>query len=274
MNCKVLLILSCAALAVADSRERYFYRPPRFSAEDASREASSSSVEVRPIVRSSGSSEEFVYRAPRASSEESSRESYESSEAQYAFNYAVKDESSENDFGHAESREGDHTQGSYYVHLPDSRLQKVTYRVEGDSGYVADVSYEGEAQFPESYERYESNESDESFEVRRYTPPRRVFTARDSNESDESVEVPRFTTPRPRRVYSAPDSDESFEAPRRVYAAPDSNESFEAPRIVYGVPDSNESVEAPRRVYGVPDSNESVEAPRRAYGVPDSNESF
>ncbi|XP_066948504.1 uncharacterized protein [Macrobrachium rosenbergii] len=256
MNAKVLLFLSCAALAAADSRERYFYRPPQFSSEDLSQE-SSRSVEVQNIVRSSGSSEEFVFRPRRASSEEASRESYESSEAQYTFNYAVKDESSENDFGHAESREGEHTQGSYYVHLPDSRLQKVTYSVDGGSGYVADVSYEGEAQFPESYERYESNESDESFEVRRYTPPRRVFTARDSTESDESFEAPRFTTARPRRVFSARDSDESFEAPRRVYAAPDSNESFEAPRIVYGVPDSNESVEAPRRAYGVPDSNES-----------------
>ncbi|XP_076059590.1 cuticle protein 19.8-like [Oratosquilla oratoria] len=69
--------------------------------------------------------------------------------AKYDFNYAVKDEYSGNDFGHQESRDGYDTQGSYYVHLPDGRLQRVTYTVNGDSGFVAEVTYEGEAHFPE-----------------------------------------------------------------------------------------------------------------------------
>ncbi|XP_045106738.1 cuticle protein 7-like [Portunus trituberculatus] len=70
----------------------------------------------------------------------------------YDYNYAVKDEYSGNDFGAQEARDGYDTQGSYYVQLPDGRLQKVTYTVNGDSGFVADVTYEGEAQYPqESY---------------------------------------------------------------------------------------------------------------------------
>ncbi|XP_047471420.1 cuticle protein 7-like [Penaeus chinensis] len=69
--------------------------------------------------------------------------------AQYDFNYAVKDDYSGNDFGHQETRNDYDTQGSYYVLLPDGRLQKVAYTVNGDSGYVAEVSYEGEAQYPE-----------------------------------------------------------------------------------------------------------------------------
>ncbi|XP_042893526.1 pro-resilin-like, partial [Penaeus japonicus] len=69
--------------------------------------------------------------------------------AKYDYNYAVEDHYSGNDFGHQEARDGYNTQGSYYVLLPDGRLQKVTYTVNGDSGFVAEVSYEGEAKYPE-----------------------------------------------------------------------------------------------------------------------------
>ncbi|XP_066948533.1 pro-resilin-like [Macrobrachium rosenbergii] len=75
-------------------------------------------------------------------------ESFESGEGKYDFNWAVRDESSENDFGHQEARDGESTKGSYYVRLPDGRLQTVKYFVEGDSGYVAEVNYDGEARFP------------------------------------------------------------------------------------------------------------------------------
>merc|ERR1712128_122290 len=68
--------------------------------------------------------------------------------AKYDFNYAVKDDYSGNDFGHNEARNGYDTEGSYYVLLPDGRLQTVTYTVNGDSGFVAEVTYEGEAQYP------------------------------------------------------------------------------------------------------------------------------
>ncbi|KAG7166356.1 Pro-resilin-like 37 [Homarus americanus] len=68
--------------------------------------------------------------------------------AQYSFDWAVNDAPSGNDFGHEETRNGDNTQGSYYVQLPDGRLQRVTYTVNGGSGYVAEVTYQGEAQYP------------------------------------------------------------------------------------------------------------------------------
>nr|XP_027206655.1 cuticle protein 19.8-like [Penaeus vannamei] len=64
--------------------------------------------------------------------------------AQYDFNYAVQDNIG-NDFGHQESRNGYDTQGTYYVQLPDGRLQKVTYTVNGDSGFIAEVGLPGEA---------------------------------------------------------------------------------------------------------------------------------
>ncbi|XP_069956563.1 cuticle protein 8-like [Cherax quadricarinatus] len=72
----------------------------------------------------------------------------QTSHPKYDFNYAVKDDPSGNDFGHQESRDGYNTQGTYYVLLPDGRLQRVSYTVNGDSGYVAQVEYEGKAQYP------------------------------------------------------------------------------------------------------------------------------
>ncbi|XP_068210405.1 pro-resilin-like [Palaemon carinicauda] len=128
-----LVVLGLVALVAADSFERY--APPR--------------------RYSSGSSESF-----------------ESSEAQYNFNWAVNHAPSRNDFGHQEARDGDNTQGSYYVQLPDGRLQKVAFHVDGDDGYIADVTYSGEAQFPDS-----NSASFESREAPRY------FYGSGSNES-------------------------------------------------------------------------------------------
>ncbi|XP_047471396.1 cuticle protein 19.8-like [Penaeus chinensis] len=68
--------------------------------------------------------------------------------ARYDFNYAAKDDYSGNDFGHQEARDGYDTQGTYYVQLPDGRLQTVNYNVNGDSGFLADVAYQGKAQYP------------------------------------------------------------------------------------------------------------------------------
>ncbi|XP_069163835.1 cuticle protein 21-like [Procambarus clarkii] len=66
--------------------------------------------------------------------------------ARYSFSWKVKDDASGNDFGQDETRDGPNTQGSYYVLLPDGRLEKVTYTVNGDSGYVAQVTYEDQVQ--------------------------------------------------------------------------------------------------------------------------------
>ena len=68
--------------------------------------------------------------------------------AAYNFNWLVKDDPSNNNYGQNEERNGDKTSGSYYVSLPDGRLQKVTYSVDGQGGYRADVTYEGTASFP------------------------------------------------------------------------------------------------------------------------------
>ncbi|KAK3873202.1 hypothetical protein Pcinc_021771 [Petrolisthes cinctipes] len=66
----------------------------------------------------------------------------------YDFAYAVKDDYSGNDFGHNEQSDGNLVTGEYFVLLPDGRLQTVTYTADHETGFVADVKYEGEAQYP------------------------------------------------------------------------------------------------------------------------------
>ncbi len=66
----------------------------------------------------------------------------------HSFAWEVKDEPSKNDYSHQQESDGKVTTGSYRVVLPDGRTQIVTYRADGN-GYVAEVKYEGEAQYPE-----------------------------------------------------------------------------------------------------------------------------
>ena len=80
----------------------------------------------------------------------SSAPSYADVPASYTYDWAVKDDYSNNNYGQNESRNGDKTTGSYYVLLPDGRTQTVTYTVDGYGGYVADITYSGEAKYPET----------------------------------------------------------------------------------------------------------------------------
>ncbi|KAK3849883.1 hypothetical protein Pcinc_043376 [Petrolisthes cinctipes] len=132
MNSMIVILLGVAALAAADSR----------------------SIEFRG------------YGVPSSESRSYESRSYESDEAKYDFQWAVKDDSSGNDFGQQEARDGENTQGSYYVQLPDGRLQKVTYLVDGDDGYIADVKYDGEARYDSV--SYESNSFESASHENRY----------------------------------------------------------------------------------------------------------
>merc|ERR1711931_517514 len=68
--------------------------------------------------------------------------------AVYHYGYAVADDYSGANFAQNENRDGYATTGEYRVALPDGRTQIVTYNVaDGYSGYVADVSHEGQAHY-------------------------------------------------------------------------------------------------------------------------------
>ena len=66
----------------------------------------------------------------------------------YTYAYAVKDDYSGANFNAQESADGKVVTGSYQVALPDGRIQTVKYTADHYNGYVADVSYSGEAVYP------------------------------------------------------------------------------------------------------------------------------
>ena len=69
----------------------------------------------------------------------------------YTYTYAVADDYSKASFSADETSDGaGNAQGSYSVALPDGRIQRVAYTANGYDGYVADVTYDGQAQYPEA----------------------------------------------------------------------------------------------------------------------------
>ena len=64
----------------------------------------------------------------------------------YSYAYEVVDPAGGNAYGHRETSSGTGLiEGEYRVVLPDTRTQIVKYSVSAETGYVAEVSYEGTA---------------------------------------------------------------------------------------------------------------------------------
>nr|XP_045602194.1 adult-specific rigid cuticular protein 15.7-like [Procambarus clarkii] len=63
----------------------------------------------------------------------------------YDFNYGIN--SGATNFGQQESGNNGNAKGSYWVNLPDGRVQRVDYWADG-SGYHATVSFQGTAKHP------------------------------------------------------------------------------------------------------------------------------
>merc|ERR1712112_386948 len=69
----------------------------------------------------------------------------------YTYTYAVADDYSNSNFNAAETGDGNgNAEGSYSVALPDGRIQHVNYKADGYAGYVADVTYDGTAVYPDA----------------------------------------------------------------------------------------------------------------------------
>jgi len=124
---------------------------------------------------------------------------YEPTNPEYNQRYEVADDETGAQFNHEEERDGAQTRGSYSVALPDGRVQTVTYYVNGDGGFVAEVTYDGEAQYPPEpeggYGPWEGPTAGPPVLAREYAAPSRTVAV----VADSSEEVAR-----PRGLYSAP----------------------------------------------------------------------
>merc|ERR1712001_144567 len=68
----------------------------------------------------------------------------------YSYQYAVADDYSKANFQKAESQDANgNVKGKFVIALPDGRIQTTAYTADHVHGFIADVSFQGEAVFPE-----------------------------------------------------------------------------------------------------------------------------
>ncbi|XP_064118904.1 cuticle protein 21-like [Macrobrachium nipponense] len=136
------VVLFCLAVATLASRHRigapsgYGYSAPKHSLSYAPHAPAYEAPEP------SYSAPKTSYHAPSYDEEDEEGKPFE-------FEYAVTDHYNGLDFGHNENSDGTVVSGQYHVLLPDGRTQTVTYTADHDNGYQAEVTYEGEAEYPE-----------------------------------------------------------------------------------------------------------------------------
>jgi hypothetical protein len=67
----------------------------------------------------------------------------------YAYEYGVADDYSKANFRKTETQDaGGNVAGSFTIALPDGRIQTTTYTADHTNGFVAEVTYSGEAVYP------------------------------------------------------------------------------------------------------------------------------
>ncbi|XP_045507871.1 pro-resilin [Colias croceus] len=81
----------------------------------------------------------------------------------FDFAYTVNED--DNNYSHNAISDGDVTRGEYRVALPDGRTQIVKYTADWKNGFNAEVSYEGEARYPDQPAGFANGNN------RAYAPP-------------------------------------------------------------------------------------------------------
>ncbi|KAG7176069.1 pro-resilin-like [Homarus americanus] len=141
----IVLLLSVAVLTLAKTQGKYDNPGPVVLGSE--RQGSSGQESVRQESGSVGSGGQGDLLTSATNNYGQQGVQFPSAPAQYNFQWDVNDSPSGNFYGHGEERNGDNTQGNYYVQLPDGRRLLVEYFAD-QTGYHPTVTYEGEATFP------------------------------------------------------------------------------------------------------------------------------
>ena len=126
----------------------------------------------------------------------------------YNFGYAIKDDY--DDYGRHEESDGKVVTGSYHVVLPDGRKQIVKYRADPETGFTADVTYEGEAVYPEYIEPTQSPYKAKPAYVPKAKPEYRV---RPTYEKEPEYTAAEPAYPRPAKPYVTSKQQSAYTRP-------------------------------------------------------------
>eukprot|EP00090_Calanus_glacialis_P028472 TRINITY_DN45721_c0_g1_i1.p1 TRINITY_DN45721_c0_g1~~TRINITY_DN45721_c0_g1_i1.p1 ORF type:complete len:117 (-),score=45.86 TRINITY_DN45721_c0_g1_i1:89-439(-) len=73
----------------------------------------------------------------------------------FQYQYGVADEYSNSNFQKSESQDKNgNVKGSFVIALPDGRIQTTTYTATEQGGFIAEVTYQGEAVYPKETKQY------------------------------------------------------------------------------------------------------------------------
>jgi len=108
----------------------------------------------------------------------------------YSFKYNVIDPDTANNYEVAEQGDPSVVSGSYKVDLPDGRTQIVSYTVEANKGFQAEVKYTGQATYPEAQKiKYQDTQKQKRQLPKRLFYDRGVIDKREKAKSlDEYVD--------------------------------------------------------------------------------------
>jgi len=165
-------------------------------------------------------------------------------EAPFSFWWAVDEPYEGLKYSHHNENDGKKTKGEYKVLLPDGRTKVVKYTADDYTGFLADVTYEGEI-----------HEDAYKHPKKTYHAPKRTY-----EHPKQTYEHPKQTYEHPKQTYEQP--KQTYEQPKQTYHAPE--QTYEAPEHTYEQPE--QTYYAPEQTYEQPEH--TYEAPEQTYETP------
>ena len=81
----------------------------------------------------------------------------------FSYQYGVADEYSNSNYQKSESQDQNgNVKGSFVISLPDGRIQTTSYTATEQGGFVAEVTYQGEARYPQEGKQYSAGSSNKN----------------------------------------------------------------------------------------------------------------